>query len=150
VDVRVVRPVIVFLAWLLLAAAAAAGSWFAIDYAGRQVGGSAAPPDVVLPSPVGASPTPTASPAVTSSASTSPSPSPSPSGEERGTTSADGGGLVVRCAGTALTYWAVRPTPGWQASTSQKSVSEVEVVFTRPGGRSVVRATCRATGPDFS
>jgi hypothetical protein len=162
VDVRVVRPVTVFLAWLLLAAGAAAGTSFAIDYAGRQVGGKAAPPDVVLPTPVGASPTPssttvpsgtpsaTASPGGTPSSSASPSPSPSQSGTERGMHNIDAGGLVVRCAGTAVAYWAVRPAPGWQADTAQKSASVLEVVFTRPRDRRVVGATCGAAGPIFS
>jgi hypothetical protein len=144
-----------FLAWLLLVAGVAAGAWFVVDAAGEQVGGPAAPADVVLPAATGAYPTPSSTPghsetpSATKSPGGTPSASPSPS-SGRGVYNWQGSGLVVRCEGTAVAYWAVRPADGWRVSTSQVAVSALQVVFEGPGGRAVVMATCRASGPDFS
>jgi hypothetical protein len=161
VDVRFVRPVTVVLAWLLLVAGVAAGSWFAVDAAVRAVGAPAAPADVVLPAPGGASPTssstpgPSGTPSSTRSPGATPAASPSasvsPSPGERKTFDIQGGGLVVRCEGTTLAYWAVRLAAGWRVNTSQKSASVVEATSIRPGGAStVVAVTCRASGPESS
>ena len=56
-DMRVAGMVTAFLAWSLLVAGAAAGSWFAVDYAGREVGAPAAAANALLPA-VSPAPTP--------------------------------------------------------------------------------------------
>jgi hypothetical protein len=166
VGVRLVRPVTVVLAWLLLVTGVAAGAWFVVDATGRAVGVPAADADAVPPSPVGASPTPsstparsgtpslTASPGVTPSASRSPVPSAGPSptpSPGRGLQPTDGGTLVVYCDGTTVERWAVRLVDGWRGQTSQQSASDVQATFTAADGRGiVVHGTCRAPGPTFS
>jgi hypothetical protein len=161
VEVRVVRPVTLSLAWLLLVAGVAAGAWFAVDMAGDQVGSPASPADVVLPAPTGASPAPswtpgpsgtpssTRSPGATPTASVSVSVSPSLAG--RKTFDILGGGLVVRCEGTTLAYWAVRLADGWRVTTSQRSASVLEAASSRPGGATTVLVvTCTPSGPESS
>ena len=156
---RFARSVTVVLAWVLLVAGVAAGSWFAIGAAGRAVGEPAAPADVVLPAPVKALPTPTLSsgpsgtPSPTKSPGATPTASPSvsvsPSPTARRTFDIAGGGLVVRCEGTTLAYWAVRLTAGWRVNTSQRSPSVLEATSNRPGVASkVVVVTCTASGPE--
>jgi len=156
-DVRVLRLVTVVLAWLLLVAGVAAGAWFAVDAAGRAVGGPAESADVVLPPPVDVSltpvstPGPSGTPSPTGSAGVTPSASPSPSSTGRRAFIVPGGSLVVRCEGTVLVYWSVRPTDGWRVTTSQTSSSLLEVASNLPGGsRKVVLVTCRMSGPDVS
>src|SRR4051794_24631440 len=112
-DVRVLRLVTVVLAWLLLVAGVAAGAWFAVDAAGRAVGGPAESADVVLPPPVDVSLTPVSTPgrsgtpSPTGSAGVTPTASPSPSSTGRRAFIVPGGSLVVRCQGTVLVYWSV-------------------------------------------
>jgi hypothetical protein len=159
--VRVVRPVTLSLAWLLLVAGVAAGAWFAVDVAGQQVGSPGSPANVVLPAPAEASPAPswtpgpsgtpsaTRSPGATPTASVSVSVSTSPT--ERKTFDIPGGGLVVRCEGTTLAYWAVRLADGWRVSTAQRSPSVLEATSSRPGAPTrVLLVTCTASGPESS
>jgi hypothetical protein len=158
---RVAGMVTAFLAWSLLVAGAAAGSWLAVDYAGREVGAPAAAANALLPavspaptpsstrSPtatpdVRRAPSPTASPRPTPSATPTPSPSPG-----YGYTS-DGGKVNIRCEGTALAYWSVRPNDGWRVETSQTSVSDLQVVFTSAGRRIDAHGSCSVAGPTAS
>jgi hypothetical protein len=149
----------------LLVAAVVGGTWFALAFAARDVRTPAVPTDaaVSLPPPATVAPmaSPTRNPAPTTtatgsvsssrsrSASVAPSTGSSPGPSNRSMFQSAYGDAVVRCEGTTLVYFSVRPESGWFGATTQRSASVLEIRFTKPGEVLAVQATCRSSGPYF-
>ncbi len=145
----------------LLVATVVGGTWLALAFAARDVRTPAVPTDaaVSLPPPATVAPlasptrnpgpTTTATGSVSSSRSRSASASSSPTPSNRSMFQSAFGDAVVRCEGTTLVYFSVRPESGWFAATTQLSASLLEIRFTKPGEVLAVQATCRSSGPHF-
>jgi hypothetical protein len=165
-TVHVLRGAVAALVWSLLVVAVAAGTWFVVRAAGRDVGGSGGlggPVDLPGPVPAASSASPTASAGPLPSASgattpgtgptPSPSFSPSPTGPVvKGTTTyhkAESGDVVVHCKGAVIGSWSVRPDVGWLPVATQTSPATLEATFSHPDGRrTAVSAVCRASDPN--
>jgi hypothetical protein len=145
----------------LLVATVVGGTWFALAFAARDVRTPAVPTDAAMSLPPAATvgpmasptrnpgPTTTATGSVSSSRSRSASASSSPTPSNRSMFQSAYGDAVVRCEGTTLVYFSVRPESGWLGATTQLSASVLEIRFTKPGEVLAVQATCRSSGPHF-
>jgi hypothetical protein len=145
----------------LLVAVVVGGTWFALAFAARDVRTPAVPTDAAMSLPPAATvgprasptrnpgPTTTATGSVSSSRSRSASASSSPTPSNRSMFQSAFGDAVVRCEGTTLVYFSVRPESGWLGATRQLSASVLEIRFTKPGEVLAVQATCRSSGPHF-
>ena len=148
------------LIWLTAVAGVSATAWFAIDRAGRDVGGGGL--SALLPIPVSKAgagarppygliraPSATPGPATTRVSSVPPSPAPattaapvppprgSPARTVRSTPTGDrtftgaGGRVSVRCTGARITLRIAQPDNGWRVEVHKSSSRDIEFRFQR-------------------